>query len=90
LISEGEFDALAALQAGHLRTVSVPDGAGSNLDFLEGIWDLLKPVGRSILGGDADEPGRKLNAELAPALRHCSMLVAGVRRGLQGLERCAA
>ena len=53
------------IQAGYLRTISVPDGAGSNLDFVGEIWPLLKDAPNVILAGDGDEPGRKLNAELA-------------------------
>ena len=65
VITEGEFDALAAIQAGYPRTVSVPDGAGSNLDFVGEMWPLLKNAHQVILAGDADEPGQKLNGELA-------------------------
>jgi twinkle protein len=65
VITEGELDALAAIQAGFQRSISVPDGAGSNLDFLGEIWPLLKDAHQVILAGDGDEPGRKLNAELA-------------------------
>ena len=67
IVTEGELDALAGIQAGFLRTVSVPDGAGSNLDFAgtDVLWPLLKDAKYVILAGDGDEPGRKLNAELA-------------------------
>ena len=65
VVTEGELDALSAIQAGFLRTISVPDGAGSNLDFVGEIWPLLKDAPNVILAGDGDEPGRKLNAELA-------------------------
>jgi twinkle protein len=68
VITEGEFDALAAIQAGFLRTISVPDGAGSNLDFAAELWPLLKDARQVILAGDADEPGQKLNGELARRL----------------------
>jgi twinkle protein len=64
IVTEGELDALSAIQAGFLRAVSVPDGAGSNLDFVGEIWPLLKDA-QVILAGDGDEPGSKLNAELA-------------------------
>jgi twinkle protein len=68
IITEGEFDAIAAIQAGHPRTVSVPDGANSNLDFFADIWPLLETVGRFVLAGDGDEKGAQLNAELARRL----------------------
>src|SRR6185503_14623692 len=65
IVTEGELDALAAIQAGFPRAVSVPDGAGSNLDFLGELWPLLKDSSHVILAGDGDEPGQKLDAELA-------------------------
>ena len=67
IICEGEPDALSAIQAGYLRTVSVVDGASSNLDFVgEGdLWEIMKDAPNIILAGDGDEAGRKLNAELA-------------------------
>jgi twinkle protein len=65
IVTEGELDALAAIQAGFPRVISVPDGAGSNLDFLGEIWPLLKDASHVILAGDADAPGQTLNAELA-------------------------
>ena len=65
VITEGELDPLAAIQSGFPRAISVPDGAGSNLDFVSEIWPLLKDAACVILAGDGDEPGRKLNAELA-------------------------
>jgi twinkle protein len=65
VVTEGELDALAAIQAGFPRAVSVPDGASSNLEFVGEIWPLLKDVCQVILSGDGDEPGHKLNGELA-------------------------
>ena len=67
IICEGEMDALSAIQAGYLRTVSVVDGAGSSFDFLDkgDLWPLLKDASSVILAGDGDEAGGKLNAELA-------------------------
>ena len=65
IITEGEFDALSAIQAGFVRTISVVDGAGSSLDFVGDLWPLLKDAPQVILAGDGDEAGRKLNAELA-------------------------
>jgi twinkle protein len=65
VITEGEPDALSAIQAGFLRTISVGDGANSNLQFFGEIWPLLKDTKRVILAGDGDEAGQQLNAELA-------------------------
>jgi twinkle protein len=67
LVTEGEMDALAAIEAGFERTISVPNGAESNLDFMAEpkLWDLLKSAKRIILAGDGDEPGKALNEQLA-------------------------
>ena len=65
VITEGEPDALSAIQAGFPRTISVGDGANSNLEFFGEIWPLLKDTKRVIVAGDGDEPGQQLNAELA-------------------------
>lgn len=67
IITEGELDALAAIQAGYLRTVSVKDGAGSNLDFMaeEDIWGLIKDIPFVIIATDGDAPGTKIAEELA-------------------------
>jgi twinkle protein len=46
LITEGEMDALAAIQVGFPRTISVGDGARTNLDFLGDIWTLVKDAPR--------------------------------------------
>lgn len=78
IVTEGEFDALAAIQSGYLKSVSVPDGAGSNLDFLgsDELWPLLAATKRVILAVDGDEPGQKLCGELARRLgaARCSFL----------------
>lgn len=61
---EGEIDKLSAETAGLKNCVSVPNGAGTNLDILAGVESLLDKVPGFILAGDADEPGQKLQAEL--------------------------
>lgn len=73
VITEGEFDAIAALQSGIARTVSVPDGAPNKeigegkttkydyLDMLPGA-DVLPEV---ILAVDADAAGTNLMNDLA-------------------------
>jgi twinkle protein len=38
---------------------------GTNLDLIGELWDLLKDANQVVLSGDGDEPGQKLNAELA-------------------------
>ncbi len=70
VITEGEFDGVAGVQAAGdiVRVVSVDSGANSNLDFFESIWPLLVSVPRFILAGDGDAAGQKLNQELARRL----------------------
>lgn len=61
LITEGEFDALAAIQSGYVRTISVPNG-GTNTDaelgWLVDIENYLD--GDVILAFDDDEIGHSL------------------------------
>lgn len=61
LITEGEFDCLAAIQAGHVRAISIPNGGTEgnvNLEYLDEI-DSLLPA-EIILGFDGDEVGFNL------------------------------
>lgn len=66
IVTEGELDALAAIQSGFVRSISVPDGADSNLDFLgeDEIWALFDSAREIIIASDGDVPGQKLQAEL--------------------------
>jgi twinkle protein len=68
VITEGEWDALISLQCGYARTVSPPNGAGMKLELADEIKPMLLKTKKIILGGDGDEAGRKLNAELARRL----------------------
>lgn len=75
IICEGEFDALSAIQARFIRSVSVPNGApvegeheGGRYQYLEAVPKECKEI---ILAVDADEPGRRLLHALALKLgRH--------------------
>jgi twinkle protein len=80
VITEGEWDAMAAIMAGQPYVLSVPNGAVGETsegpidpdnDRFRYIWrsrDLLDRVGTFILATDSDEPGRVLAAELARRL----------------------
>lgn len=68
LITEGEWDALAAIQCGYVRTTSVPGGANASFDIDEQLTPHLRETRRILLCGDADAPGQALNAELARRL----------------------
>lgn len=75
VITEGEWDALAAIQAGFRRSVSVPNGApaeaAENLNeakryqFLWRSKALLDDVKQIIIATDGDGPGKILAADLA-------------------------
>lgn len=74
IVTEGELDAVCAIQAGFPRAVSVPDGApGQEIGdresrcyaFLEQARDALRPVKEIILATDGDGPGVALMNDLA-------------------------
>jgi twinkle protein len=75
VITEGEWDALAAIQAGFRRSVSVPNGAPQSqsdkpeeekrYQFLWRSKDLLDSVKQIIIATDGDGPGKVLAADLA-------------------------
>jgi twinkle protein len=78
VITEGEWDALAAIQSGFSRCVSVPNGApqqttdnpaeSKRYEFLWRSKDLLDKVQRIVIATDNDTPGRILAADLARQL----------------------
>jgi twinkle protein len=78
VVTEGEFDAIAAIQAGFVRTVSVPNGApaeevgkddtGTRYAFLADAKPLLKDCKEIILATDGDPPGIALMNDLAVRL----------------------
>lgn len=81
IITEGEADALAAIQCGWPLSISVPDGApqrasegvldpsqDTKFSFVFRAWDNLKKVKQIIIATDADGPGQVLAAELVRRL----------------------
>lgn len=80
IITEGEWDAIAAMMAGFKYVLSVPNGADCSrtegpidpeTDRFQYIWrarGLLDRVKTFVLATDGDEPGRILAAELARRL----------------------
>lgn len=75
LITEGEFDALAALQSGFVRVVSVPGGApGAPVEgdgkygFLVDVLPYLKSCKEIIICTDDDKPGHALLQDLGARL----------------------
>lgn len=77
VITEGEMDALAAIQAGFWRTVSVPAGApntplegrgSAKYGFLDDARIDLDPIKEIILAVDGDGPGTALLSDLTSLL----------------------
>jgi len=76
VIVEGEMDKLALEMAGFTNVVSVPDGApavttkdySNKFEYLENCQSQLEAVKQFILAVDSDEPGQKLEEELARRL----------------------
>lgn len=62
-VTEGEIDAMTLYSLGFPNVVSVPNGAGSNLDFLGNDGQVIDNVTKWILAGDADEAGERLQQE---------------------------
>lgn len=63
LITEGEPDTLAAIEAGYLNAVSVPLGA-NNYGWIEQNWDWLEQFDSIVIAMDNDEPGMKAQKEI--------------------------
>lgn len=73
IITEGELDAIAALQAGYPRTVSVPGGApstggGKRHPYLDEAEPLMADVREIIIAADSDSAGANLLHDLAQRL----------------------
>lgn len=73
LIVEGELDALAAMEAGYQRVVSVPGGAPgkpgtSTHAYIDEAWSELADVDEFIIATDADGPGCNLRDDLIARL----------------------
>lgn len=62
VLTEGEIDCLAVIQAGYKNVVSIPFGA-SNTKFIDEQWDFFEQFDTIIVAGDNDEAGRKFNKE---------------------------
>ena len=102
VITEGELDALAAIQAGFIRTISVPDGAPSEpvKDAEESkayAWlaDIRPFLGKDrvpevILATDGDGPGAALMHDLSVLLGRyrCKFVTYPKAKKDRGRERC--
>lgn len=65
IITEGEIDCLSFLEAGYNSVVSVPNGAGASMEFMDNCVEDFSGIEKIILATDQDEPGFKLRDELA-------------------------
>jgi len=74
IITEGEFDAISAIQCGFVRTISVPDGAPAQAigneetikySFLDEVLPLIKDCKEIIIAADGDATGANLLHDLA-------------------------
>lgn len=74
VITEGEFDAITAIQSGFVRAVSVPDGAPSEkvedmdsdkYNYLDDVYPLIDKCSNIILAVDNDNQGKNLLHDLS-------------------------
>jgi twinkle protein len=99
IVTEGEFDAMSAIQCGYQRTISVPNGApaqttkddsGTRYDFLEDARPLLRDCNEIILATDSDEPGIALMNDLAIRLGKARCKWLRYPKGLKDLNETLA
>lgn len=100
VITEGEFDAIAAVQAGYWRTVSVPGGAQSGAGVVADALEVIERVREIVIAADDDGPGHELLEELVGILgparcrkvaypKGCKDLNDVLRRfGEEGVKKC--
>lgn len=65
VIVEGEIDALSYITAGIKFVVSVPNGAGTNLEYMDSAADIFENLETVVLAVDTDAKGVELKQELA-------------------------
>ena len=64
IIVEGEIDALTLIQAGFENTLSVPNGANNNLEYLDSCIELFADIKKIFIATDQDTKGIELKGEL--------------------------
>lgn len=64
IITEGEIDALTYIQAGFENTMSVPNGANKNLEYLDNCIGLFVNIKSVYIATDQDTKGIELRDEL--------------------------
>lgn len=64
IIVEGEIDALTMIQAGYENTLSVPNGANKNLEYLDSCIEMFNGIKKIYIATDQDTKGIELKSEL--------------------------
>jgi twinkle protein len=64
IITEGEIDCLSFIEVGYTNCISVPNGAGKNLEYLDNYMQLFDHIERIYIGADNDIKGMELKSEL--------------------------
>lgn len=64
IIVEGEIDALTFIQAGFENTMSVPNGANNNLEYLDSCIAMFEGIKKVYIATDQDTKGIELKSEL--------------------------
>jgi twinkle protein len=68
IIVEGEIDALTFIQAGFENTLSVPNGANKNLEYLDSCIEMFAGIKKIYIATDQDTKGIELKGELVRRL----------------------
>lgn len=90
IITEGEWDALAAIEAGFSRVVSVPNGAPAEPgkekhDYFGEAWDDIRKCDTIIIATDNDKPGEALRQDIVYAFGRVRCKVAKYPKGCKDL-----
>lgn len=67
LITEGEFDAMAAIQSGFDNAVSIPSGS-EDFIWLDTCWPFVEDVNEFIIWADNDKAGKRFEEKLVAKL----------------------
>lgn len=87
LITSGELDCAAAIEAGWLNAVSIPLGDG-NTQWIERCWDFLEQFNEIIICPDNDESGTKYCKNVVPRLGSWRTKVAVVPTDCKDINEC--
>jgi len=85
LITEGETDCLAAIEAGHTNTVSIPLGA-TNHHWIAENWEWLEQFDKIIICADRDDAGTKFQKEAIYRLGSWRTLFVEIPEGVNDLN----